>query len=30
MLYMLIVGSSGLENVVLVLDIIDYKKYDKK
>jgi len=27
---MLIVGSSGLENVVLVLDIIDYKKYDKK
>lgn len=30
MLYTLTAGSSGVEIVVLVLDIIDHKKYDKK
>jgi hypothetical protein len=30
MLYTLIIGSSGIEVVVLVLDIIGHKKYDKK
>ena len=30
MLYTLTAGSSGIEIIVLVLDIIDHKKYDKK
>jgi len=30
MLYALTSGSSGIEIIVLVLDIIDHKKYDKK
>jgi len=30
MLYTLTSGSSGIEIIVLVLDIIDHKKYDKK
>ena len=30
MLYTLTAGSSGIEIVILVLDIIDHKKYDKK
>jgi hypothetical protein len=29
MLYTLTAGSSGIEIIVLVLDIIDHKKYDK-
>jgi hypothetical protein len=30
MLYTLTAGSSGIEIIVLVLDIVDHKKYDKK
>ena len=30
MLYTLTAGSSGIEIIVLVLDIINHKKYDKK
>ncbi|MDD4524076.1 MAG: hypothetical protein PHW84_14805 [Methanosarcina sp.] len=30
MLYTLTAGSSGIEIIVLVMDIIDHKKYDKK
>ena len=30
MLYTLTAGSSGIEIIVLVLDITDHKKYDKK
>ncbi len=30
MLYTLTAGNSGIEIIVLVLDIIDHKKYDKK
>lgn len=30
MLYTLTAGSSGIEIIVLVLDIIDHRKYDKK
>ena len=30
MLYTLTAGSSGIEIIILVLDIIDHKKYDKK
>lgn len=30
MLYMLTAGSSSIEIIVLVLDITDHKKYDKK
>jgi hypothetical protein len=30
MLYTLTAGNSGIEIIILILDIIDHKKYDKK